>query len=108
MRGINRTDAINMKKTFKLTHEKIKYARLIDAAKHEVKKYLRRERNKKLPQGADYLDFDCKYGATEKEAKVIGLSEINKYIDEAATQKLTSFYLEILAKPGVRTKKKED
>ncbi len=96
-----------MKKTFKLTHEKIKYARLIDAAKHEVKKYLRRERNKKLPQGADFLDFDCKYGATEKEAKVIGLTEINKYIDEAAAQELTSFYLEILAKPGVRPQKKE-
>ncbi len=108
MSGINRTEAINMKKTFKLTHEKIKYARLIDAAKHEVKKYLRRERNKKLPEGADFLDFDCKYGATEKEAKVIDLTEINKYIDEAAAQNLTSFYLEILAKSGVRPKKKEN
>lgn len=94
-----------MKKTFKLTHEKIKYARLIDAVKHDVKKYLRRERNKKLPQGADFLDFDCKYGVTEKDAGVIHLAEINKYIDEAAAQELDSFYLEIIAKAGVRSKK---
>ena len=96
-----------MKKTFLLTHPKIKVARLVDSIKHDVKKYLRRERNKQLPEGADYLDFDCKYGLTEKEAKVIHLSEINKYIDEAEKLQLSSFYLEILAKPGYRTKNQD-
>jgi len=96
-----------MKKTYKLTHPKIKLARLIDAAKHDVKKYLRRERNKKLPEGVDYLDFDCKYGVTEKEAKVIHLSAINKSIDAAEKANLESFYLEIIAAPGYRTKKEE-
>lgn len=96
-----------MKKTYKLTHPKIKPARLIDAAKHDAKKYLRRERNKKLPQGMDYWDFDCKYGVNEKEAKVINLTDINKSIDEAEKANLESFYLEILAKPGQRKKKEE-
>ncbi|MCF6317933.1 MAG: DUF6172 family protein [Proteobacteria bacterium] len=96
-----------MKKTYKLTHPKIKYARLIDAAKHDVKKYLRRERNKKLPEGADYLDFDCKYGATETEAKKINLSDINRSIDEAQAANLESFYLEIIATAGHRKKKQE-
>jgi hypothetical protein len=96
-----------MKKTFKLTHPKIKYARLIDATKHEVKKYLRRERNKQLPEGADFLDFDCKYGVSESDAQVIQLSAINKHIDEAASQNLTAFYLEILAKPGYREVKEK-
>lgn len=96
-----------MKKTFALTHPKIKLARLIEAAKYEVKKYLKRERNKSLPEGVDYWDFDCKYGHTEQEAKVIHLSQINKSIDEAEQQKLESFYLEILAKPGYRTKKED-
>ncbi len=94
-----------MKKTFVLTHEKIKYPRLIESAKSDVRKYLKRERNKKLPEGADYLDFDCKYGHTKEEAKVIHLSEIIKCIDEAEKLELTSFYLEILAKPGHRTEK---
>jgi hypothetical protein len=108
MSGYNQINAKNMKKTFKLTHSKIKYPRLIDAAKHEVKKYLRRERNKKLPEGADFLDFDCKYGNTESEAKTIHLTAINKHIDKAAEEKLESFYLEVLAKPGIRSKKENE
>lgn len=94
-----------MKKTYKLTHAKIKLPRLIDAAKHDAKKYLKRERNKKLPEGADYLDFNCKYGATENEAVKIHVSEINKNIDKAEKNNLESFYLEILATPGHRAKK---
>lgn len=94
-----------MKKTLLLIHPKIKRPRLIEAAKHEVKKYLKRERNKQLPEGVDYWDFDCKYGITESQAEVIHLSEINKYIDQAGQQDLKSFYLEILAKPGIRGKK---
>ena len=94
-----------MRKTFSLTHEKIKTPRLVDAIKHEVKKYIKRERNKQLPEGADFLDFDCRYGATQDEAKEIHLSTINKCIDEAEKLALPSFYLEILAKPGIRTPK---
>jgi len=94
-----------MKKTFKLTHPKIKLPRLVESIKHEVKKYLKRERNKTLPEGVDYWDFDCKYGVTEKQAEVIHLSEINKYIDNAEQQTLSSFYLEVVAKPGIRQKK---
>ena len=96
-----------MKKTFQLTHPKIKYARLIDAAKHDVKKYLKRERNKQLPEGVDYWDFDCKYGHTEEDAKIITLSQINTCIGEAEQLQLGSFYLEILVKPGHRTKKQD-
>lgn len=94
-----------MKKTFKLTDPKIKTARLADKIKYEVKKYIKRERNKNLQEGVDFWDFDCKYGATVETSKEIHLSEINKYIDEAESQKLESLYLEILVKPGHRTKK---
>jgi len=94
-----------MRKTFQLTHPKIKAARLVEAIKHEVKKYIKRERNKKLPEDVDFWDFDCKYGRTAEDAEEIHLSEINKYIDKAEDQQLESFYLEILVKPGHRTKK---
>ena len=96
-----------MKKTYKITHDKIKPARLIDSVKHDVKKYLKRERNKQLPKGVDFWDFDCKYGINEEEADVVHVSELNKYIDEAETNKLKSFYIEILAAPGYRNKKEE-
>ena len=94
-----------MKKTFKLTHPKIKRDRLVEAVRHDVKKYIKRERNKKLPEGVDFWDFDCKFGNTAEDAKTIHLTEINKFIDQADEQQLEKFYLEILAKPGHRMKK---
>ncbi len=94
-----------MKKTFKLTHPKIQYARLVEAVRRDVKKYVKRERNKTLPESVDFWDFDCRFGFTEEDAKAIHLSEINKYIDKVEEQQAESFYLEILAKPGHRVKK---
>jgi len=94
-----------MKKIFSLVDPKRNAARMIDAAKYEVRKYLKREQKKTLPEGFDYWDFDCRYGRTEEDAKVIHIKEINKYLDEAETQQLESFYLEILVKPAARKKK---
>ncbi len=92
-----------MKKTFELTHPKIKVERMVEAVKHEVKKYLKRERNKTLPEDADYWDFDCKIGASAQTADAIHVATINKQVDILAEEGLTSFYLEILVKPAVRS-----
>lgn len=94
-----------MKKTFKLTHPKIKVPRLVEAIKHEVKKYLKRERRKDLPKGADFWDFDCRMGVDEASSEVVHVYDINKAIDQAELKQIESFYLEILAKPGRRIKK---
>jgi hypothetical protein len=96
---------ITMRKNFKLTHPKIKGPRLVEAIKYEVKKYLKRERRKELPPKVDFWDFDCRYGADEESSEVIHVSAINKSISRAESEKLESFYLEILAKPGHRSKK---
>ncbi|WP_432820942.1 DUF6172 family protein [Trichloromonas sp.] len=97
-----------MKKTFKLSHPKIKVPRLVEAIKHEVKKYIKRERNKTLPPNVDFWDFDCRFGVDEASSDVIHLSAINKCISEAESEQLESFYLEILVKPGYRSKKPKD
>lgn len=94
-----------MRKTFKMSHPKIKGPRLVEAIKCEVKKYIKRERNKTLPPKADFWDFDCRYGADEESSEVIHVSTINKFISQAEAEELESFYLEILAKPGYRSKK---
>ena len=83
-----------MKKTFQLEHPKIKPARLIEAVRRDVKKYIKREKRKSLPEGVDYWDFDCKYGPTEAKAEIILTSEISKCITEAEAENLESFYLE--------------
>ena len=97
-----------MKKTFKMTHPKIKVPRLVEAIKYEVKKYIKRERRKTLPPKVDFWDFDCRYGADEASSEVIHLSAINKSISQAEAEQLESFYLEILVKPGHRTKRPKE
>jgi len=37
-----------MKKTFNLIHPKTKYARLVDAVRSDIKRYIKRERKKAL------------------------------------------------------------
>lgn len=94
-----------MKRTFQLTHPKIKRDRLIEGVRHEINKYIKRERRKTLPEGVDFWDFACRFGHSEEDAKVIHLAEITKSIDKVAALELESFYVEILARPGHRTKK---
>ena len=94
-----------MKKTFKLTHEKLNRDRLVDSIRHEIRKYIKRERKRALPKDADYWDFDCKFGADEGIADNIHLAEIDKSITAAVEDDFESFYLEILAKPAQKPKK---
>lgn len=94
-----------MKKTFKLTHKKTQPARLADAIKSEVKKYIKRERTKALPKGSDFWAFDCKYGANEATSVEIHEAEISQSIDLALAENLETFYLEVIARPANRTKK---
>jgi hypothetical protein len=94
-----------MKKTFTLTHPKIKTPRLFEGVKKDIRKYIKRERKKELPENFDFWDFDCKFGATEAEAKKVHVAELTKCIDEAEKQQLESFYVEILRKKAKRTKK---
>ena len=93
-----------MKKTFKLTHEKLKTPRLVESIKHEVKKYIKRERKKDLPDESDYWDFDCRFGADESLSEEIHMSEINKSISLAESEQWPSFYLEVMVKPCKRMK----
>ena len=93
-----------MKKTFVLTHPKKETARLLEAVRRDVKRYVRRERNKTLPGGVDFWDFDCKFGDTEDSAEVVHLSDIKRCLDDADRRQLASFYVEILVKEGHRRK----
>ncbi|MFU8779553.1 MAG: DUF6172 family protein [Kiritimatiellia bacterium] len=94
-----------MRKTFTLTHPKIKVPRLFEGVKNEIRKYMKRERRKELPPGVDFWDFDCKFGPTEETAQRVHPAELDKCIDGAEKQQMTSFYVEVLAKPGHRQKK---
>ena len=85
-----------MKKTFKLLIEGKNSDRLLDAIKHEVRKYVKREKRKTLPVGANYWAFDCKFGINQETADVLHLGEITKKMDLIAKEGGDSFYVEIL------------
>ena len=88
-----------------MTHPKIKVDRLVEGVRHDVKKYVKRERKKALPKGVDYWDFDCKFGYTVETLQEIHLAEMNTYIDQAKEQQVESFCIEIQVKPGHRMNK---
>ena len=97
-----------MKKTFKLHIEGKNPDRLLEAIKHEVRKYVKRERGKTLPKDVDYWAFDCKFGVTEDAAEAVRLADITKKMDEVATAGGDSFYVEILAAHGIRKPREQD
>lgn len=94
-----------MRKTFPLAAPNLKPARVIDSIKHEARKYLKRERRKELPEGTDYWDFDCKAGRDQESSASVHVAELNAAIDTAALEQWEGIYLEIIARPGHRTRK---
>ena len=99
-----------MKKTFKLNVEGKHPDRVLEAVKHEIRKYVKRQRRVPLPEGVDFWDFDCRFGASETSATVVHFATITALIDAVArggaegegVVRGDSFYLELLAKNGVR------
>ena len=55
-----------------------------------------------MPAGADFWDFDCKFGRTEETAEVAHLAALIGLIDGVAREGGAQFYVEILAKGGHR------
>ena len=91
-----------MRKTFPLSIEGKNRDRVLEAVKHEVRKYIKRERRRDLPKGVDYWDFDCKFGPTEATAETVHLADLTARMDAVAQAAGDQFYLEILAKHGRR------
>jgi hypothetical protein len=97
-----------MKKIFKLTDEKKHEDRVLEAVKHEIRKYVKREKKKDLPEKATmYWDFDCKIGATADEAKVVAYEELIKALDTVKADGAKECYVEILAKTVDKPVKEE-
>lgn len=96
-----------MKKTFPLTQPRLHTDRVLDAVKHEIRKYLKRERRKPLPEGADFLDFDCRFGLTQDSAETTPLPDLMRQVDAAATSGATHIYVELLSRPGRRPPRPE-
>ena len=94
-----------MKKTFPLTLEGKNRDRVVEAVKNDIRKYLARERRKPLPEGVDFWDFDCKFGASADIAAVVHVAALTELINGVVAADGTQLYVELLAKPGLRSAK---
>ena len=97
-----------LKKTCVLNVEGKNPGRLLDASKHDIRKYVKRERAKPLPEGVDFLDFACKVGASEDVAASVHFAEIMGAVDALVKDGANQFYVEIISKHGYRTTRSTD
>ena len=94
-----------MKKTYPLNTPGKQPARLLDAAKNDIRKYIKRERAKALPAGVDFWDFDCMLGSSPMDATAKHVAELISNIDVLVAAGAQQLYVEVHAKPGHRTSK---
>jgi hypothetical protein len=91
-----------VRKTFKLQVEGKHPDRVLDAIKHEVRKYVKRQRRVPLAAGVDFWDFDCKFGSAEDSAEPVHLAEITTRMDTAAAEGAAQVFVQVVAKDGHR------
>lgn len=91
-----------MRKIFALRPEGKHPDRVLDAVKHEIRKYMKRERRRDLPEGAHFWDFDCRFGADKDSAQTVHPAALIGALDALAKEGAEGCYVELLAQPGVR------
>lgn len=96
-----------MKKTFQLVIEGRHPDRLLEASKHDVRKYMARQRRAELPEGADYWDFSCRFGLTETDAAPVHVAELITAMDAAAKGGAAAFFVDIMGRAAHRKAKAE-
>jgi len=97
-----------LKKTYQLIVENKKPERVIEAIKNDIRKYIKREKRKPLPEGTNVWNMDCKFSKNDEEPQVIAFQDIIKSIDEAAQLNCKSVYVEIISSAIKKEKKIEE
>jgi Family of unknown function (DUF6172) len=92
-----------MKKTYPLIVEGKNTDRLLDALKHDIRKYFKRCRSVELPPAVDFWDFDCGVGSDATSSISVHPSNLLTQIDRIAKEGHAGVYVMIEAKPGVRS-----
>jgi hypothetical protein len=93
-----------MKKTFPLKAPGKDDARVRDKIRHEIRKYVRRERKKPVPEGFEEWEIACKVGASAESAEVLPLKEVGGTIDKVAATGATAVYVEVVAVAAQRAR----
>ena len=94
-----------LKKVFKLQEANKNKDRVVESIKNEIRKYIKREQNKLLPEDKDFWFFECKFAKDNETPMEIPFSAITKCVDNAANSYCETFYLEIISRAEKRKEK---
>ena len=94
-----------MRKTYRLNIEGKNRDRLLDASKHDIRRYVKRERGRPLPEGVDFWDFDCQFGLKADAMQPVHFGNLIEQIDTAAKEGADAVCVLMLPKNGVRSRK---
>ena len=97
-----------MKKTFLLTDEKKEPQRVLESIKHDIRKYIKREKRKDLVSGSNFWKINAKFGKTEDSIVEIRFVDIMKNITEASEQNWASFHIQLISEAGTMNFKKKE
>lgn len=86
-----------MKKTFPLHVPGKQDARVLEAIKVELAKYVKRERKKTLPPEMTCWDFECRIGSSLEAAMPVALPDVSQSVDAVALAGSDQVYVEIMA-----------
>ena len=91
-----------MKKTFPIRLPDQTDSRVLADIQVTLNKYVKRERRKALPEGANGWNFQCRVGASPETALPCQLAEIPAGIAAAALAEHPGVSVEILAEPRLK------
>lgn len=94
-----------MKQTFRLTAPGKDDARVRDKIRHEINKYVKRERRKDVPEGYFRWDMDCRVGGDEATAMEVPLKALGQNIEQLAADGAEKVFVQVLAKAVKRSAK---
>jgi hypothetical protein len=94
-----------VKKRFQLQVENKNPDRLLEAIKHEIRKYIKREKRKPIPEGVDYWRLECRFAKEGEELHDIKFENLIRHIDEAAAEGCEGFEVEIYSTKGLKNNK---
>lgn len=98
-----------MKKIFQIQQERLKADRAVDAIKNELRKYVKREKKKDLPNKQTmFWDFDCKFGKTAELANECSFEEIFTKLNSVVADGWEVCYVEVMAKAVDKPLKEEE
>ena len=86
-----------MKKRFVLTATNKTKERVLESIKNDIRKYIKREKRKPLPEGTNFWSVDCKFAKNDDELQEIRFEDIIKNINEASEENCESFQIELIA-----------